>query len=388
MKQILPKIRELDQHLNFLKNYSTKGGFRHIQQYINGLIALEKKTIKKISEASLIEKSHSAISRILSEGKFEQKKLEIRYLKKIAYYSRGFKVYLSIDDTHSEHDGEEIYGVQVHKSHTSKGYIKGHQFVTGLISFGSFKMPLFPILYTKQTDSKIKMAKDLFNKVAKAIKLHTVLFDSWYADKSLIKLIKTKNIRVICRVKTNRKIKQSNGGYCYLSSYSKQIELFDEYWIEGNLYRAEKQVAKFKKMPIGSLVFSEQFLSSNNLWSKHIHLFSTRKQDSIVQIIRAYKLRWAIEVMHRDLKQYLGFDKAMLRSKTGVVRHSTLCVIAYAVLQLFMAQHNLSMSIGECITYLREQNMNNFVKEIVEIESKIERMEAFEMLFIKKIAKV
>ncbi len=51
-----------------------------------------------------------------------------------------------------------------------------------------------------------------------------------------------------------------------------------------------------------------------------------------------------------------------------------------------MAQHNLSMSIGECITYLRENTMNLFIKEIVEIEEKNERMEVFDMLFIRKTA--
>jgi len=162
MKQLLPEIRELNQHLNFLKNFSTKGGFRHIQQYVSGLISLEKKTIRKISEASLMEKHHSAIARVLAEGKFEEEKLEIRYFKKIKYYSRGFDVYLSIDDTHSEHDGDNIYGVQYHKSHTTEGYIKGHQFLTGLLCFGQYKMPVFPLLYTKETDSKISMAKKLF----------------------------------------------------------------------------------------------------------------------------------------------------------------------------------------------------------------------------------
>jgi len=160
------------------------------------------------------------------------------------------------------------------------------------------------------------------------------LFDSWYADKSLIKLIKTKGIRVICQVKTNRSIKQKDGSYTSLKQHTKGVFLTEEYWIDGTLYRAEKQIAKLKKVPLGAIVFSEQFFSKQKVWSKHVHLFSTRTQDSTIQIIRAYKQRWAIEVMHRDLKQYMGFDKAMIRSKKGVVRHSILSVIAYAVLQI------------------------------------------------------
>lgn len=158
--------------------------------------------------------------------------------------------------------------------------------------------------------------------------------------------------------------------------------------IDDNHYRAEKQFAKFKGVPLGALIITEQFFPSGTVWSRHIHIFSTQSQDTIIQIIRIYKLRWAIEVLHRDLKQYLGFDKAMIRSKNGVVRHSMLSVIAYAILQLFMAQHNLTMTIGECITYLRENTINNFIREIVEITNKKERMEVFDMTFIRKTAKV
>ncbi|TXT58450.1 MAG: hypothetical protein BAJALOKI3v1_1320001 [Promethearchaeota archaeon] len=387
MKQILPEIRELVQHLNFLKICCTNSGFRHIQHYINGLIAVEKKTIKQISEASLEENHHSAIARILSEGRLKEDVLKERYLKKVAYYAKGQEVYLLIDDTLSKHEGDNIYGVQVHKSHTSEGYVKGHQFLTGLLCFGMYKMPLFPLLYTKETDSKIEMAKHMFLDTIKHVQIHTVLFDSWYADKSLIKMIKTKGSRVICQVKTNRCIKHLKK-YVSLKKYSDQIHLTDKFWIDGTLYKAEKQTAKLKHVPLGALVFSEQYFEKNKVWSRHIHIFSTQKNDSIVEILRTYKQRWAIEVLHRDLKQNLGFDKAMIRSKKGIVRHTILCVLAYAILQMFMAQHNLNMTIGECIRFLREQNMNNFIQEIVEIEDKNKRMEVFEMRFIRKTAKV
>lgn len=387
MKQILPNIREIRLHLNFLKKFTTNGGFRHITQYVNGLISLEKKTIKKISDASLVENHHSSIARILSKGKFEEKKLKNRYLKKIAYYAKHFNVYLLIDDTLNKHEGDEIYGVQIHKTHTSEKFVKGHQYLTGLLSFGNYKMPLFPLLYTKESNSKIEMTKQMFLETRKFVDIHTVMFDSWYADKSLIKLIKTKNTRVICQVKTNRSIKDEKT-YISLKNYSNNIHLTDEYWIDGTFYRAEKQVVKLKKVPTGALVFSEQYFEQHKVWSRHIHIFSTKKNNSLIEIIRTYKQRWAIEVMHRDLKQNLGFNKAMIRSKTGVVRHSILSIIAYAVLQLFMVHHNLDLTIGECITYLRENTMDNFIKEIVEIEDKKKRMEVFEHSFIKKTAKV
>ena len=51
------------------------------------------------------------------------------------------------------------------------------------------------------------MAKNLVDKLDKnKIKLHTVLFDSWYSDKDLIKKCRENGARVICAVKTNRNI--------------------------------------------------------------------------------------------------------------------------------------------------------------------------------------
>ncbi len=76
MKQILPKLEELNKHLFFMKRTFTKRGFRHVTHYINGLITLNKKTVRQISRASIEEDHHSAINRILTEAKFKQELLE------------------------------------------------------------------------------------------------------------------------------------------------------------------------------------------------------------------------------------------------------------------------------------------------------------------------
>jgi len=49
MKQILPKLKEVNKYLSFLKNCFTKPQFNHVKSYVGGLIALNKKTIKNIS---------------------------------------------------------------------------------------------------------------------------------------------------------------------------------------------------------------------------------------------------------------------------------------------------------------------------------------------------
>ena len=81
----LPIIKEIESILKFAKNTFTKGSFRYVTQYVNGLIALAKKTVKKISEASSEIKHQSNLNYVLTEAKFEEENLKQRYLQKIRY---------------------------------------------------------------------------------------------------------------------------------------------------------------------------------------------------------------------------------------------------------------------------------------------------------------
>lgn len=46
------------------------------------------------------------------------------------------------------------------------------------------------------------------------------------------------------------------------------------------------------------------------------------------------------------------------------------------------------MTIGECCAYIQNKETDDFIREIIEIEDKKERISMFEMVFIRKTAKV
>ena len=211
MKQILPELQELNKHLTFARGPFTKCGFRHVTNYINGLITLNKKTIKQISQACVEENHHSAIHRVLTWARFEQDRLEARYLKKIKYLAKGQKITLLFDDTLVERKGAKVEEAQKHYNHSDDEFIRGHQFFTSLIHTPILQLPLFPQLYSKNTDSKIEMADDLITKMMETLVLHTVSFDSWYSDKKLINKCLTKGVHIVCAIKTNRSISQKKG---------------------------------------------------------------------------------------------------------------------------------------------------------------------------------
>lgn len=390
MKQILPKLKQVEKHLCFAKKAFTKRGFRHATQYIDGLIALNRKTVKQISHASLEEKHHSAISRLLTEASVKQQKLEDSYLRKVDYVMRGQKKTLVLDDTLAEHNGKKIEETQRHFNHSDDEYITGHQFFTALIHTATLQLPLFPQLYSKSTDSKIKMANDLIDRLHNLLHIDTVLFDSWYSDKDLIKKCRTKGMRVICAIKTNRSISLARGVWTPLKEFTRELKTstLDNYFIDEKKYRIGSYAPKLHGVAPVKMLISYQWDCDEQKWLPPFYLISTRKSDNPVEIIRSYGIRWHIETYHWDIKQHLGFAKSFVRKTQGIVRHAILVALAYAVLRLFMFSRGLKMTVGECIAHIQDTEMDGFIREIVEIEDRDTRINYFEEVFIRRTAKV
>jgi hypothetical protein len=386
---ILPKLKEVQKHLSFAKKAFTKGSFRYVQQYVSGLIALNKKTVKKISDASVGNKHHSAINRILTEAKFKQELLEQKYLRKVKYILKGHTISLLLDDTLVKREGKKVEETQNHFDHNTNGYLKGHQFFTAILHTAVVQLPLFPKLYSKKTDSKIEMAQETIEDMLATIKIDTILFDSWYSDKKIIKKCMTRNVRVICGIKTNRKISFETGEWESLKDFSNTIEIqkLKRHTISNKSYRAGLYNVKLSGIPKVRMIISHEWSKKKKKWSK-IHLISTNTDNSVLEILSTYKIRWHIETYHRDIKQNLGFAKACLRKKEGIVSHSILVSLAYALLRMYMFHHGLSMTIGECCAHLQQATMYDFLREIVEIDDKQTRLNVFEEAFKRKSAKV
>ena len=382
---ILTKIKEIIQNLSFLRNAFTKGGFRHATNYISGLIALSKKTVKKIAGACPDEEHSSALSMILTEAKFEKESFEKRYLKKISFLFRNLDIYLLFDDTIVERNGESVEETQKHFDHSKNNYVQGHQFFTAILYTPFLQLPLFPELYSKNTDSKIEMANKLINKLIHArIPVHTALFDSWYSDKNLIKTCLNASIRVICAVKTNRKIRffkaRSYKPLSFISQRTK-VQKLHEYKVKDKIYDIWSKQVYLNKLPLMRLVISHERIDGK-LSDRVIHLISTNIKDTDEKILQTYKIRWRIETYHRDIKQNLGFAKAFFRKKEGIVRHAIFVAIAYAVLSLFMYTKGMTMTIGTCCEYLRDKANICLIAEIIAIEDSVTRLKRFEKIFI------
>src|SRR3989338_8897813 len=116
MKQILPKLKEVNKYLSF---------------------------------SSKEEKDQSSLNRFLTESDWNEDDVQDRYVKKISHQTRGKPISLLIDDSISKKTGKQIEEAQYHKDHAGNGYVFGHQIVTALIICMGLLLPLFPKLYSK-----------------------------------------------------------------------------------------------------------------------------------------------------------------------------------------------------------------------------------------------
>ncbi|MEK6855312.1 MAG: transposase [Nanoarchaeota archaeon] len=386
----LSRFKKLNQHLSFLKKCFTRGGFRHVTEYIGGLISVNKKTVKQISKASTDDKHQSLLNRILTKARFKQDELEKRYLKKVKYYTKGQETTLIFDDTLVKREGEKVEETQYHKDHSSDSYLLGHQFFTSMICTPLIQLPLLPKLYSKNTESKIEMASNLIDFVMNKVNIDNVMMDSWYSDKKIIKKCITHGMRVVCGIKTNRKISLGRGEWMPLSEFPDGIaeEDFEYYSIGKSEYEIAAHIVKLNGIPCVKMLTSYEWNEKQGKYRELRHLISTNIGDSTIQIVRMYRKRWIIETYHRDIKQNLGFAKLFLRKKEGVVRHAIYVSLAYAILKLFMFLHGLKMTIGECCEHIQDNEMNEFFGNIIEIEDKEKRLKVFEEAFIKKNEKL
>ena len=392
MKQVLPKLKEVNKYLSFLKNCFTKPQFNHVRNYVGGLIALNKKTISSISNSSKEEKDQSNLNRFLTEAEWSEDEVQDRYVKKISHQTKRKPTSLIIYDSIAEKTGKHIEEVQYHKDHSGNGFVFGHQVVTALIMCFGLLLPLFPKLYSKKTQSKIELAKQIIEYASSKIKICQVIIDSWYVCNEIIKLCLKKGLTIIGNIKSNRLIQFEEGVWIKLSKYYKSISRkrkeFQTLIINDKTYKVHSKIVKLKKVGEIKLIISRQWLEDKKKWSRPFYIICTDVSKSEICILREYTKRWSIETFHKDIKQNLGLEAYQMRLKKGITRHLILVTLAYAVLKLMTFFKKVSWTIGECIKYIQDKEFDDLIIEIVNIDDKNERIKMAEEMLLNENAKV
>lgn len=388
MKQILPRIELLDPIINVFKRCFSKPQFPHFRRYVGGLITLENKTIEGIASVSTETLDQSSQNRFLTASPWSEEDVGKRYMTILRRVIGQQGISLIIDDTLSKKTGNHIEETQYHKDHASSGYVFGHQWVTALLHVNNLLLPLFPRLYSKNTSSKIEIAKNLIDDVASTLHVQQVILDSWYTATDIIKRCLKHHIQVVGCLKSNRNISPEPGTWIKLSALRKKLtsKNFTSLKIDDECYRVYEIIARLKHIGMVKVLFTQQWDEEHKKWSKTFFLLSTNTQHSPEKILRIYIQRWSIETFHRDIKQNLGCEAYQMRAKRGIIRHMILVTLAYAILKLWMLRKGVLWTIAQTIRYIRTRLFDELLIAIVE-EPQLQRRWEIIGPFIRKSAK-
>ncbi len=244
-----------------------------------------------------------------------------------------------------------------------KGFVVGHQWTNIVLHINDKVIPLPPILfYTKKyckqngieyQSENIRVAEYLSQlSLEEYIGPHApekviVLADSGYDDQKIQKAIAGKKWKFIIALKSTRGVKTEK-----VYSTTKKTEDWKSVTVTfknnrktgWRTIRTPKNGGKKKRMEFrvrqitGYLknfgkaqLICSQFKTKSNK-GKRKHLACNDLKATPRQIVIGYRLRWAIEIFHKEIKMFLGFEDVSAKYFSSVMSHVHWVYCAYILL--------------------------------------------------------
>jgi len=243
-----------------------------------------------------------------------------------------------------------------------KGFVVGHQWTNIVLHINDHVIPLPPIpFYTKKycKQNKIKYQTDN-SRVAEYLRQLSleeyigsydpekvvVLADSGYDDQKIQKAIADKNWQFIIALKSTRGVKTEKTYHTtkIAEGWKSVTVTFKNNRITGwQTIRAPKNGGKKKWMEFrtrqitGYLknfgkaqLICSQFKTKSKGTRKHLACNDLKATPK--QIVIGYRLRWAIEIFHKEIKMFLGFEDVSAKHFSSVISHVHWVYCAYILM--------------------------------------------------------
>lgn len=275
-----------------------------IVAYLKGIFYSPSKLTCTMMASVIGRGSHDTFTRLLSRAAaVGQTLLTIIICRLFGELKGGF---LIIDDTVIAKKFSKVieYVFWVYSSKEERT-VQGLNIVVLCWSNGTMTIPLGFRLWKDNGKSKCDLARQLLRHAKKILKLSPdyVLFDTFYAAKEILRLLKTYRWNYVTKLKKNRIF---NG--MQLKTYRR-----NPYWCDAGVLNDGSRVVVARH---GTIYFA-----TNNL-------------ALVSREIRAlYKKRWAIEEVFRFLHSKLGMDDCQARTGTAQENHITLCFLAHVCIE-------------------------------------------------------
>jgi hypothetical protein len=259
-----------------------------------------------------------------------------------------------------------------------KGYVIGHQWTNIVLLLGDMLIPLRPIpFYSKrycqthglayQSEQERVVASlrtlDLEDSIGAYDRREVlVLADSGYDDKKIEKAIADKRWNFIIALSKTRSVKSealhlttpTSQQWCHIDTFFRRHRRLKWDTIRlatsGNKrkrmdFRVRHTSGYLRSVGKVELVCSEQRHRPNG---RRKYLACNDLRATARQIVTGYRMRWAVELFHKTVKQHLGFEDVATHGFDAVMSHVHWVYCAYILLH--MAPPGLSpgaQSIGD-----------------------------------------
>lgn len=248
-------------------------------------------------------------------------------------------VYFYLDDTLVEKTGKLVHA-EFNYSTTRRKTVASNCFVVGLAKNNGLALPFDFAKYfhdAKPFKSKIVLALAMMRCFLRHCKQNArvyFVFDSWYACKQVIKLVREANALFVTRLKSNRVIHAGKTrGKHSLEEYAKTIPArkFKETRLSnGKTFYACSRVLCVNKVGRVKIVFTRKKKHGR----KTVFIATNDFALSDAEVIEKYAERWGIEQFFKELKNEFGFDEYRETRQKAVSRHITLSLASYSLAAL------------------------------------------------------
>jgi len=265
-----------------------------------------------------------------------------------------------------------------------KGFVIGHQWTNVVLVINGSLIPLTPIpFYTKKycRENKItyRTENDAVVKYIRNLNLENyvgphlshevmVLADSGYDDKKIQKAIQNKKWAYVIALKKSRSVRSEKSHETVpLSKGWSKVELFFKdhrrvKWVtvqvpSGDLnkkrmeFRLRQITAYLRYVGKVQLICSEY---KKRPKGRRKYLACNDLKATPRQILIAYRLRWKIEIFHKEVKMFLGFQEVASNHFESISSHVHWVYCAYILLRALPSpRDNPINTIGEKQKYVQ-----------------------------------
>ena len=185
--------------------------------------------------------------------------------------------------------------------------------------------------------------------------------DSGYDNKELETFIQLQGWSFVVSLKASRTVHTESQGLqnvVNLFRVTRKIGLWKTIRMIGGTKRKEFRVRTLSAFLKG-VPFEVEIACSEKSNGKRIYLACSLKGASAAVISRTYKLRWRIEIFHKEVKSYLGFEDV------GVMKFDAVEAHVYWVFTAYLLLFELAESDSKTVLARRQHVETRIKKEEV-----------------------